>query len=259
MHIEPLDTADDAGVDAAVRLRAEGHAADFPHDPKFCPSWAIGQIKAPLPGSRHEWWLAQDGRTLAGVLLVEFPELDNVGTALVEVTVHPGSRRRGVGTALVEHAKARAVANGRKVVIAESVLGGGPEAFLRVHGATPGLVDHRQRLVITQEARADWDLLLGDASPHADGYTIVRWRDAVPDEYQDGMAYLTARMSTDIPLDQLEWGPESWDAQRIRSADAAFMAWPVVSYTTAAGSHAPATRPNTGRRGRECSGRLEPS
>lgn len=235
MHIEQLDLLDDIRVKAVVALLAVAHAEGFPLDPKFCPDWEAARIRFPAPGSRYEWWLASDDVDgLLGVLALEFPECDNTTIALAALTVHPRARRRGIGTALAEVARSRADGNARTLLIAESVLGGAADRMLRRHGASPGLPYRRQRLVVDTGAAETWQRLFDEALPHSAGYTVLRWRDDVPERFLDGMAYLNARMSTDAPLDQLEWGPELWDGDRIRERDKAVAAWGTRCYTTAA-------------------------
>jgi GNAT superfamily N-acetyltransferase len=51
---------------------------------------------------------------------------------------------------------------------------------------------------------------------HAVGYRLVRWRDRVPDDLVEGRADLSRRMSTDVPLGELDWHEERWDAARVR-------------------------------------------
>jgi len=230
MHIERLDTGDRTRVDAVVELLAAAHAHDFPDDPRFCPSWERGRLQHPVPDAEHEWWLA--GRD--AVLHLEFPQLDNVTTALGELTVHPSVRRRGVGTALASHARTRAAAAGRKLLIAWSVLGGAAEAFLQHSGYTVGLTEHRQRLGVTAERHASWAAMYEASLPHAAGYSLVQWQDETPDEYAEGLAYLSHRMSTDAPMGELQWEAESWDAERVRAKDRAMAAWGRRLYTTAA-------------------------
>jgi RimJ/RimL family protein N-acetyltransferase len=55
---------------------------------------------------------------------------------------------------------------------------------------------------------------------HAGGYRIISWRDRCPEELLRDRAALAERMSTDMPLDQLDRRPEQWDLERIRATEA---------------------------------------
>jgi GNAT superfamily N-acetyltransferase len=233
MRIQELDPADLATVDEVADLWEAAQLVDLPEDPKFAREWERGRILYPMPGDNGEWWLAWDGDDLAGVLNVALPDLDNVATALVDIHVHPDRRRRRIGAELFGTARERAALHGRKLMIAESPTGGPAEAFLRKLGFEQGLRDERRRLVIPPDAPGCWDDLLAEARTHAGGYSAVRWGNVVPEEYVDGVAYLTHRMSTDIPLDDLQWEPEAWDAERIRAFDRVLALRGGRSYTTA--------------------------
>lgn len=235
MRIAALDLRDPRRVDAVVDLMAAAQATDFPDDPEFAPSWERGRLLHPLAGAKHETWLAvSEDDVVQGVLKLELPELDNVTTALGELIVHPDARRRGIGRTLAVKARERAVTNGRKLLIAFSVIDGTAEQFLRSQGYVIGLNEHRQKLVVTPERQASWARMHAEALPYAEGYTLVRWQNETPAEYVDGLAYLTHRMSIDAPLGDLQWEAEAWDGQRVRDKDRRMASWGRRIYTTAA-------------------------
>ena len=49
-----------------------------------------------------------------------------------------------------------------------------------------------------------------------DGYRVVQWVDAAPDDLLDGVAYLLGRMTVDAPMGDMDYAPEKWDAERYR-------------------------------------------
>ena len=51
----------------------------------------------------------------------------------------------------------------------------------------------------------------------ADGYRTQTHWDGIPDELLEGRAELSRRMSTDVPLGDLELEEEVWDADRVRT------------------------------------------
>ncbi|MGH3469402.1 MAG: GNAT family N-acetyltransferase, partial [Thermocrispum sp.] len=232
MRIEAMDVRDRQHVDAVIAVLAAAHPVDFPDDPPFCPSWDRGRLTHPLPASTHEQWLAVGAdREVLGVLMLDLPQLDNVTTALGELTVHPDARRRGIGTALAAQARERALAHGRKLLIAWSTLGGTAEQFLQRNGYSIGLTEHRQLLVVTPERQASWHRLHEESLPHAAGYRLARWQDETPEQHAGGIAYLTHRMSTDAPLGELQWEAEAWDADRVLITDAVMPVWGMRCYT----------------------------
>lgn len=104
------------------------------------------------------------------------PLKDNRHQAFLALNVAPGARRRGVGTALLREAQRRAVAAGRLMMCGNS------------------------------------DRLLAVPSRE---YDVLTWWDGVPEMWLEPRAALTARMSTDAPMGDLDIEPEVWDAARV--------------------------------------------
>ncbi len=85
-------------------------------------------------------WAGLDGSgAVVGAAMLVMPRHDNLTQAGVVVIVHPDHRRRGVGTALLDHAEAAALAQGRTVLLAETqwrvgARDEGGEDFAAAHG-----------------------------------------------------------------------------------------------------------------------------
>jgi hypothetical protein len=76
--------------------------------------------------------------------------------------------------------------------------------------------------------------LRADAIAHSRGYSLVQWQGAAPAELLDDLAALMSRMSTDAPLEDLDWEPERWTAERYRQHEHSIAAAGRVRLTTAA-------------------------
>lgn len=229
-----LDPADDARVDEALALWAAAQAVDRPADPPFTPTLERGRVLHPMPDEPSRHYLAYRDGVLVGTAVIELPHLDNTGTAWVEVIVHPDHRRQGVGTALWEFLAEVARDAERKLVVFESMMGGKDEAFARRHNAELGIHSARRRLVVTPEVLTLGDELAAAALPHADGYELHSFLGPTPEQWIDGVAYLNGRMSTDAPLDDLEWEPEVYDADRLRGRESRLELWGQLAHTTVA-------------------------
>jgi GNAT superfamily N-acetyltransferase len=223
MQIQPLDPADAAALEAILDVWAAAHAVDDPEDPPFCRQWERGGLTNPRPDEAVELWGGVaggvEGGTVRGVLQLQLPTLENLDTAFVELCVHPEHRRRGLGSALARHAAARMGAVGRERAVFTTKLDDAGAAFARKLAAQPSLVDARRRFEIGDDTRDLVDRLLTTAAARASGYSLVRWRDRVPEEYVDGIAYLHGRMSTDAPMDDLAWDPQAYDRNRLRARE----------------------------------------
>jgi len=232
VEIERLP-AEDAWYDAWHQLFCAVRVADQPDLP--CPSRQATYVGLTQgwPAETSEHWIARDGDVLLGASEITLPTRDNLDNAWLELAVHPEHRRRGVGTALFEHAEAYVRGVGRKrlmVDVVETRPGGaerspGPAAFAARHGAKRALEEVRRRLVLTEAAagqRARLDAALEDAWRHAAGYSIVQWDEGgTPDDVVADIAALDSDFLTQAPLGDMEWEPELVDVARTREIEKA--------------------------------------
>jgi GNAT superfamily N-acetyltransferase len=175
--------------------------------------------------ARRQRWLATDGGRPVGIALLVLPDLDNTDAAYLTLEVHPESRRRGVGHALLSTAVQRLNAEGRTHVIghgAEPLDGSGSPcvAFATAAGAERALDEICRSLELDDLGDDRLGELEEQAGAHAAGYELVQWVGPCSDDIIDDLAVLTGRMSTDAPLGDLDWEPEVWDRERVREAEA---------------------------------------
>jgi GNAT superfamily N-acetyltransferase len=215
--------------------------------PAWCEVWAAGQRvdrpdESPRPASDHVALGRQlvrpggsrDGTHRAavadggvvGALRLLLPKKDNATVAVVDVAVHPGTRRRGLGTALLTEGIRLAAAAGRTELIAE-VDEPAPRTpgreFAQRYGWTCDLLETRRDLVLPPDEQALSDLEAAARKASA-GYDVITWRDRTPDELLDDRALLEQRMTTDAPHGDLPVEEERWDGDRIREYEASHVA-----------------------------------
>ncbi|RGA07002.1 GNAT family N-acetyltransferase [Microbispora triticiradicis] len=169
-------------------------------------------------GERTETWVARDGGEVVGGLILRLPAHDNTHLALLQVMTHPGRRREGIGGALLDHASARAHAEGRSVLVGEAPADGPGSAFADARGFSRATTE--TRLVLDLPA-ADWsglELLRARAVRHATGYSLERWAGPTPADLLDDMARLNEGMN-DEPLGDLAMEDQRWNAERVRARD----------------------------------------
>jgi GNAT superfamily N-acetyltransferase len=234
-----------AGYNTGVQI-VETH----PDDGLFtawCDVWAATQRadrpdEAPRPASDHVALgrrLTTPGGSLAGThraavadgsvvgaLRVLLPLRDNTSVAYLDVAVDGVSRRRGVGTALLEEGVRLAAAAGRSSLVAE-VDEPGPDApgraFAEHHGWTCDLLETRRDLLLPVDAER-LSALEAEAITSSAGYEVITWRDRTPDDLLEDRALLSRRMSTDAPSGDVPVGEELWDAARVREEEAVAVA-----------------------------------
>ncbi len=105
--------------------------------------------------------------------------------------------------------------------------------FAAASAAAPVLIETRRRLDVTAANPAVL-ARLGEQRAKSQGYSMVQWVGQTPQRWLDDIAYLTGRMSTDAPLDDLQWEAEAYDAGRMRARDASCLACGLHMVTTAA-------------------------
>lgn len=229
MDIRPLDPDDPAAVEGYYELTRLARAADVPDFPPPCREGFLAGLRHPWPGERHVDLLAWVDGQVMGRAEIELPLLDNRDNARVLLATHPGYRRRGIGSALLDRAIEVASAHDRVRIVAETVgtLDGGPprdpagRAFALAAGAKEAAAEVRRRLDLRSVDATEHADLLTQAWQHAAGYEPVFWQGAIPEEHLARAAYLDSRLLEDAPLGELDWEPAKIDATRYRETERA--------------------------------------
>jgi GNAT superfamily N-acetyltransferase len=227
-----------------VSARGWHHVDDATRDEDH-PADPIGEVlpRALAPsetGEQTELWVGTiNGEpVVSGDLML--PLHDNDANATIDVRTVGEHRRRGHGTAMLSHLCARARGASRVRIFgqieepldgAEGVAG---VAFARALGARPVLTEIRRLLDLTSIGDQELATLTEQAWEHADGYSLVQWVDRAPDEALHDLADLMVHMSTDPPLEDMEWDAEKYDAARVRAQEANVIAMGRRRVTTAA-------------------------
>ncbi|PZF82586.1 GNAT family N-acetyltransferase [Jiangella anatolica] len=178
------------------------------------------------------------GRIVArGMLSWQAEEGASASWATAEVL--PEFRRRGIGTALLDHLTAIAVASGRPTLQAEAIHTR-PETGERIEPPTgfgwlsaddPGarfLLRRGYRLEQVGRISAlplpvDPALLAAKRTAAqaaaGDDYRLVAWTGATPAEWVGDLVTMKTRMSTDAPSAGMDFSEEKWDADRVARLD----------------------------------------
>ena len=224
---------DEAALRSWYDLRRLVEEHDLPGDPEMGWSRHVGQLRHPWPGTEVQAFLAHQDGELVGWFGFSLPLTENRDAAYMELQVHPAHRRRGVGRALLAEVRARVLDLGRRRVIA-GVTGPVGEAFAAGSGARAVLADTQRRLDLTTLDTERLEVLWAEATSHSSGYSLLQWVGVTPEEYLEAVAALESRMTTDAPMDDLQWEQVVFDADRYRGHDAVMVARRNRAYTSAA-------------------------
>ncbi|HRO29996.1 GNAT family N-acetyltransferase [Citricoccus sp.] len=175
-------------------------------------------------------------------------------TAEVWVGVHPGFRRRGVGSALLAGIEAEALRRGHTTLqswtdnaLVDPASAGPPEvrssaadaAFAAARGYVLAQLEWCSVLALP-EAAGPARQVEAAGGPGGD-YELVGWEGACPEEHAESMAGLRGRMPAEAPRGELEIVPEAWDVDRLRAEERAREQIHLTMVTTAA-RHRPSGR-----------------
>lgn len=133
---------------------------------------------------------------------------DNLDLAELHVGVRPEARRRGLGSELLRHLEARALADGRTRLEAfpswrqedpEDGAGVAGAEFARAHGFRLTLSDVQRQLHLPV-ADDLLDALEREAAPHHRGYELRSWAGPVPDDLVVSWLELSTTLATEAPI-----------------------------------------------------------
>lgn len=174
-----------------------------------------------------------------GAILWLSTEACNAHLAYVSLLVRPALEGRGIGRALLARVEEIARAEGRTTIVAANSYSPEPPAgpgaldaptgagrvpagsrgsrFALAHGYALEQVERASVLRLPADP-VRLDAFEAEASRRTgDDYRLRTWWNDVPAEWQDQVALLWTRMSTDAPSAGLDVQESTWDAARVRS------------------------------------------
>lgn len=217
----PLDAdAPDGDAAALHRLLAEAAAADRPDDPPPTAEEVTGRLRMRWVDRRVLRWVVRDGDRLAGHVVLMLPLQDNPQLGIFTVTVHPDSRRRGIGTALLRAVVRAAAADGRRSLVGEAYEGTPGEDFCRAYGLRPVSTERVSLLRLADVDRPDVEAAAAAAHP---GYRLERWTGRCPDALVGSYGRAKAAMN-DAPVGDMDMAGRTYPPEVIRQEEDTFRA-----------------------------------
>ena len=233
MEISRIAADDEASIDAWFQLQL-AWSQELPDHPRPCRTFHGRILTLPWPDEEDRAYLATVDGVPVGYCTATVHLVDNCDVLGCELVVHPDHRSRGYATTLLKQLVAFAGESGRTRLLTEMPMDGPGAPWARARGARPVMEQMHRRLDLTTVDSAAHDALLAQARSHAMGYTVLQWKSPMPEEHLAGCAVLEGKMSTDIPLDDLAWEPEAYDAERMRRRNEMIVGRGMRQYTSVA-------------------------
>ena len=221
-----LDTADEMAAVHGASFDADGVVLPRPVGPSRLLSMQRLTDGRPVAGV----FLAREGDALVGFAEVHLPWRENTDLALPRIHVHPGHRRSGTGTALLEACEELAREHGRTRVAPGAFASPGL-AFLAHHGyRSDGIARYAvRRLDLHTTPATTWQRLYDEAAAHAADYELVRLTGPAPAERLEDLVAVHEAIN-DAPSDDPDDEPDVWNAARVQEYDAAMAARRQTTY-----------------------------
>ncbi|MGH3646556.1 MAG: GNAT family N-acetyltransferase [Micromonosporaceae bacterium] len=239
MDIVKVDPYDEPALRAWHTAFSDGRAAERESPANWAYEELLALFRQPPLVRRTEPYAAVEGDRTVGAAVVQVPVLDNLNLFEFEVAVPLAERRRGVGSALFEHVVGLARAEGRGSLLVEVVepyQGRGPT------GNVP-FAEHRGFTCRNREVHRILDLpvtpatlerLAAEAAGHQGGYRLRSWIGPCPGDIVDQYVALQERFIGEVPLGEIDYEPEHWDADRLRAEEDKLAAQRRTAYTSVA-------------------------
>jgi GNAT superfamily N-acetyltransferase len=233
MQIRRIAEDDEAAIESWFQLRL-AWSREMPGDPGRCRTNHRATLAFPWPDEEERAYLGTVDGVPVGCCAATVHQRDNLDVLGCELVVHRDHRRQGHGSALLASLVDLARDLGCTRLLTEMPMDGPGASWARSRGARPVSESMHRRLDLTSVDSAAYDVLLADARTHATDYTVLQWTSPVPDEHLADCAVLEGKMSTDVPLDDLRWEPETYDVDRMRRRNAMIAARGMRQYTSVA-------------------------
>ncbi|MEV7794132.1 GNAT family N-acetyltransferase [Streptomyces sp. NPDC087512] len=168
------------------------------------------------PHSRRLAWLAADADSIpvGTAFLRLFTDPGQEHLAELTLHVHPGERRKCVGSRLLDAAVVTARDNARRCVVAQAEAGSPGDHFLAARGFRKVLTLRFTRLPLAEVDTAALSEIVDRPHP---GYRLLSWRGTVPDGLAETFA-ASRRAMDDMPMDDTDHGTVTWDVDRVKAA-----------------------------------------
>ena len=223
IRISEVDPADETTLRAFWETEQASVWADREH--AIPRSWQrlVAMVSHPNDWYRRTLLVARDGDEVVGTADLGGSTTDNLHLADLEIHVRPERRRQGIGSTLDGEASQRLADDGRTSVCGEVYVPPGSSgegvaayAFAAAMGFEP--VHTEDHLLLSLPVGAG-EVERLRAKADATAYDVLTWSGPCPDEHLEPFCDMHTRMSTDVPVGDIDAQPVAVDAERLRARE----------------------------------------
>ncbi|TQK71367.1 GNAT family N-acetyltransferase [Nocardioides sp. SLBN-35] len=223
MDIHPFGPDDHDDLVAWTGLANAISASDAPWTMRDTVARADARFRHGWDGEPESPYLLRVGGAVVAWGSIATSEYDNLDLAFLTLGVHPGHRRRGYGTALLDRLRAEARRRGRTLLMTEAWESVAGDAFAVRHGFERRLAGINRRQLLAELDPSDLDKRYDDALPHAADYALERWPTPTPEDRLDDLVAMASSIN-DAPTDDLDYEDEVFTPERMRAYEVGWAA-----------------------------------
>ena len=225
MQIRPVDVDDDAEFARFHEVMDRAERFERP----LAGMWSLDEARILFREGdpAEDLWgvVAVDGGEVVAAGMAQLPRHDNQHIGWVMPWVEPHRRRRGLGSAVLEHLLDRCRAEGRTQHIIETAY---PferrddhpyRRFAERHDFALANTEVRRHLPLPVDD-AELDHLVLASARHHEGYRIVSFADRVPDELVDSLCQTKNQLAVEAPTGAIDFEEERVDREVLREREA---------------------------------------
>lgn len=221
--VSEVDPADEP----TLRAFWETEQASVWHDRQYAIPRSWERLRS-MMAHPNDWYrrtllVARDGDALVGVADLGGSITDNLHLADLEIHVLPERRREGIGRALHDEAARRLRADGRTSVVGEVYCPAGSQGsgeaaydFAAAMGYAPVHSEDHLMLALPVGGR-EVERLRGKVDKTA--YDVLTWTGPCPEEHLEQFCEMHTRMSSDVPVGEIDYEPVLIDPERLRGRE----------------------------------------
>jgi GNAT superfamily N-acetyltransferase len=213
LSIRPADPWDEDEMDVLQAQYVEAQRAEVPNAHVYSRADSVAFLRSTDGPVFYHAFVAVDAETIVGQAWTVGGTIDNLHRAHLWAWVPPRYGRRGVGTALVEHAEQHLRDLGRRTAVTQTWIGTGGHGGFRAFAERLGYslaqteVERRQRLPMDEATLAH---LEAEVATHASAYGLRTVVGPVPEALVDGYVDVYNLLDVEAPSDELEVEEGRW-------------------------------------------------